>query len=40
MMTGYTRPEIMSLITQPGPNKDYPIAKGMAEMANYIGFDG
>ena len=40
LMTGYTRPEWMNVITAPGPNNDFPIAKGMAELANYIGFDG
>lgn len=29
-----------TVMLNPGPKNDYPVAKGIAEMANYIGFDG
>lgn len=28
------------VMLNPGPKGDYPVAKGLAEMSNYIGFDG
>lgn len=40
MANGFSRPDVMNMLSKPGPNKDYPIAKGLVEIANYIGFDG
>ena len=28
------------LFCNPGPNGDFPVIKGLVEMANYMGFDG
>lgn len=30
----------IQILTNPGPNYDYPVAKGLVEMAQTVGFDG